>query len=196
LWGVSAGYLKFDLENSETPGDNKGEKRRGEEAIMVDSIEFAKYIISRTKELNKTTRPHIRMGETKLQKLLYICDGIMLSTGINFISENARAWNYGPVYPRVHRWLEKEPDSFVNLKACSPDALQLIEGIDAQPMVDKVVSTFGSRTAEELSAWTHRPGGPWELALARGKGIMNAPISKDDMQDFFSRILNGGNSER
>jgi uncharacterized phage-associated protein len=161
---------------------------------MVDSIEFAKYIISRTCEINKTITPAIQMGETKLQKLLYICDGIILSTGINFIQENARAWNYGPVYPRVHRWLEKQPDSFSNIKECSPDALRLIKEIEAEPLVDKVVSTFGNMTAEQLSAWTHRPGGPWECALVRGKGIMNAPISKDDMRDYFSRILNAGKS--
>jgi uncharacterized phage-associated protein len=57
---------------------------------------------------------------------------------------------------------------------------------------NKVISTFGSRTAEQLSAWTHRPGGPWELALVRGKGVMNSPVSKDDMRDYFSRILNTG----
>jgi uncharacterized phage-associated protein len=161
---------------------------------MVDSIEFAKYIISRTKEFNKKAESPIKIGETKLQKLLYICDGIMLSLGIEFIGERARAWNYGPVYPRVHRWLEKEPDSFLNSKGCSPDALRQIQEIDAEPMVDKVISTFGIRTAEQLSAWTHQPGGPWELALARGKGIMNAPISKDDMKVYFSRILNGEKS--
>jgi uncharacterized phage-associated protein len=158
---------------------------------MVDSIEFAKYIILRTKELNKTVNPAIQIGETKLHKLLYICDGLMLSVGINFIQENARAWNYGPVYPRVHKWLAKQPDSFVNLKECSPDTLRLLDEIDAEPLVDKVVLTFGHRTAEQLSAWTHKPGGPWELALARGKGIMNAPISKDEMRNYFCGILNG-----
>jgi uncharacterized phage-associated protein len=161
---------------------------------MIDSIEFAKYIILRTGEINKTESPAIRLGETKLQKLIYICDGIMLSAGINVIQENARAWNYGPVYPRVHRWLAKEPDSFVNIKACSPDALQLVEEMEARPLVDKVVLAFGNMTAEHLSAWTHRPGGPWERALARGKGIMNAPISKDDMRDYFSGIINAGKS--
>jgi uncharacterized phage-associated protein len=161
---------------------------------MVDSIEFAKYIISRARELNKTTASAIQMGETKLHKLLYICDGLMLSAGINFIQENARAWNYGPVYPRVHRWLEKEPDSLVSTTGCSAGTARLLDEIDAEPLVDKVLVTFGNKTAEQLSAWTHRPGGPWELALARGKGIMNAPISKDDMRDYFSRMLNGGKS--
>jgi uncharacterized phage-associated protein len=158
---------------------------------MVDSIEFAKYIIYRTNELNKMTNPVIKIGETKLHKLLYICDGLMLSAGINLIRENARAWNYGPVYPRVHKWLAKQPDSFVNPKECSSDTLRLLDEIDGAPLVDKVVSTFGLRTAEQLSAWTHRPGGPWELALARGKGIMNVPISKDEMRDYFCGILNG-----
>jgi uncharacterized phage-associated protein len=72
--------------------------------------------------------------------------------------------------------------------------MRLLEEIDAEPLVDKVISTFGNKTAEQLSAWTHRPGGPWELALARGKGIMNSPISKDDMRNYFSRVLNGGKS--
>jgi uncharacterized phage-associated protein len=99
----------------------------------------------------------------------------MLSAGINFIEENAWAWNYGPVYLRVHRWLEKEPDSLTGATKCSPDTVRLLEEIVAESLVDKVLGTFGSKTAEQLSAWTHRPGGPWELALARRKGIMNAP---------------------
>jgi uncharacterized phage-associated protein len=158
---------------------------------MVDSIEFAKYIILRVNDRKKNGAP-IQIGETKLHKLLYICDGIMLSDGINFINENARAWNYGPVYPRVHRWLEKEPDSFTNIKKCSQDALQRLNEIDAELLVDQVLLTFGEKTAEQLSAWTHRPGGPWEFALTRGKGRMNSPISKDDMRDYFSRMLRGG----
>jgi uncharacterized phage-associated protein len=161
---------------------------------MVDSIEFAQYIIWRTNEINKIASSPIQLRETKLQKLLYICDGIMLASDINCIKENARAWNYGPVYPRVHRWLEKHPDSFVTLKECSPDVLQLVNEIEAQPLVDQVILTFGRNTAEQLSAWTHRPGGPWELALAHGKGVMNSPIRKDDMRDYFSRVLNGENS--
>jgi uncharacterized phage-associated protein len=82
---------------------------------MIDSIECAKYIIIRAQNHNLT----ISLGETKLHKLLYICDGFILAAGINFIRENARAWNYGPVYPRVHGWIAKNSDVFKVPKSCS-----------------------------------------------------------------------------
>jgi uncharacterized phage-associated protein len=154
---------------------------------MIDSIEFAKYIIIRTQNHN----PTVPLGETKLHKLLYICNGFILAAGINFIRENARAWNYGPVYPRVHTWITRNPDVFNVPKPCSQEALQEIEAMEAEPLVDRVISVYGVKTTQWLSAWSHRPGSPWELALKHSMGLMNSPINKKDMRDYFKGLLDG-----
>jgi uncharacterized phage-associated protein len=155
----------------------------------VDSVDFAKYIILRVQEAGKSLDKPLDIGETKLQKLLYICDGFILAAGINFIGEVAKAWNYGPVYPRVHKWLSKDTDAFAVPRECPPPVLEKIKSINAKPLVDKVISVYGPKSAGELSAWSHRPGSPWEKALERGKGIMNSPIDKGDMKRYFQGFL-------
>lgn len=162
---------------------------RGVPEGAIDSVEFAKYIILRFHKANDARETPTELGETKLQKLLYICDGFILAAGINLIGEIARAWNYGPVYPRVHKWISRTPDAFTRPQDCAPAILQRMEEINAEALVDKVILVYGARTAGELSAWSHSPGSPWEKALERGKGIMNSPIEKADMKRYFKSLL-------
>ena len=58
---------------------------------MVSSVDFAKYLLLCVRKLNATLKPPIEMNETKLHKLMYICDGILLSSNMNIINENVRA---------------------------------------------------------------------------------------------------------
>jgi uncharacterized phage-associated protein len=163
------------------------------EGMMIDSIEFAKFIIIRTQKLNKRDSAPIALSETKLHKLLYICDGLMLAAGINCIHEIAKAWNYGPVYPKVHNWLAKNPSAFSLPQPCKAGTIEAITEVNAQPLVDKALNNFGLWTAADLSAWSHRPGSPWERAIERGWGVMNSLIKKEDMRDYFRSILDGDN---
>ena len=127
--------------------------------------------------------------ETKLQKLLYICDGYLCACGVNCIGENARAWNYGPVYPKVHRWLSRYSGIDDMRETCPDDTLKKLENIEAGPLVDRVVETYGPLSAQSLSLWTHKPGGPWEKALEKGRGVMNSVIDKNDIRDYFKRLI-------
>jgi uncharacterized phage-associated protein len=156
---------------------------------MVESVEFAKYIISRIKARNETGKPPIELGGTKLQKLIYICDGCLLALGENFIRENARAWKCGPVYPKVNKWLSNNPGIEDIGEPCSPETLSQIEGIEAAALIDKIIEDYGSRTAQALSAWTHEEGSPWKEALEKGQGKMNSPIDKNAMRDYFAHTL-------
>jgi uncharacterized phage-associated protein len=167
----------------------KGMDMQGASEGAIDSVEFAKYIISRFREVNDTRKTPIELGETKLQKLLYICDGFILAASINLIGEVAKAWNYGPVYPRVHKWISRTSDAFTNPQNCAPATLQRIKEINAEALVDKVIRVYGAKTAGDLSAWSHSPGSPWEKALERGKGVMNSPIEKTDMKRYFKGLL-------
>jgi uncharacterized phage-associated protein len=156
---------------------------------MVDSIDFAKYLINRTREINAGRENQITLSETKLQKLVYICDGFMLAYGVDFIKENARAWNYGPVYPRIRGWASRNKDLFDRRDGCGPETLRAVGEIQAEPLVDSVINTYGVETAQTLSLWTHEPGGPWEKALKRSKGVMNSVIDKNDIRDYFKRLI-------
>jgi len=154
---------------------------------LVDSIEFAKHIINRTRARNNQRDNPITLGETKLHKILYICDGLLLAANINLIDENPKAWNYGPVYPRVSNWLKKKPDAFekshVDISEDSPEIKEVT------PLIDAVIDRFGLWSANELSNWSHRPGSPWEKALEKGKGLMNSVIDKNDMKKYFKEVF-------
>jgi uncharacterized phage-associated protein len=150
---------------------------------MLESTELAKFIILRASEKD------VSLGETKLHKLLYICDGLLLAFGFNLVKDDAKAWNYGPVYPKVHNWLKKNPDAFTERQKCKPKASQKLQEINAQSLVDFVLKHYGTWTASALSLWSHKPGGPWESALARNGGIMNCPIDKTDMGDYFKQFI-------
>jgi len=157
---------------------------------MVDSVEFGKFIVSRAAGLGGGAAP-IKLNETKLHKLIYICDGFMLAGGVNLIKETAKAWNYGPVYPKVHKWLKKDEVALSSPCQCDKSAAQEISAASAESLVDRVLGSFGGWTASQLTAWSHRPGSPWERALERSRGVMNSPISKSDMRDYFKGLIGG-----
>ena len=155
---------------------------------MVSSVDFAKYLLLCVQKLNTTFKPPIEMNETKLHKLMYICDGILLSSDVNIIDENVRAWNYGPVYPKVHSWVAKYKPFEANHEIAPPQAvIDYLESVQAKEVVLSVVKRMRKYTAGELSNWSHRPDSPWEKALERSNGIMNAVINKKDMGEYFSR---------
>jgi uncharacterized phage-associated protein len=150
---------------------------------MIESTELAKYIISLAKDQD------IDLGETKLHKLIYICAGYALALGVDLVKEKARAWNYGPVYPNVRKWLEKNPNAFQQPQMCSSKTLETIKEVNAEGLINRVVSSYGKWTASALSLWSHKPNSPWELAIADGGGLMNSPISKTDMEAYFKTLL-------
>lgn len=153
---------------------------------MIDSREFAKYIIY------KAGNNHSDINMTKLQKLLYICDGVMLSQGYNAIDENPKAWDYGPVYPKVYRWYKKRVGKPVERKEIAQSALEEIEENHFDTAIDKVFGTFGTWTANQLSAWTHKPNSPWSNAVENNGGEMYGTISKNDMRMYFSGMVKNG----
>lgn len=148
---------------------------------MVKSVDFAKYILQKANEKN------IKLNLTQLQKILYICDGTLLAFGKNIINEHARAWNYGPVYPKVYKWYSKNME---NPDTNLPDNVVIFIKDKAENIVTQAVDKFGTWTAAQLSAWTHKESSPWAIALNRNNGKMNSIIEKDDMRLYFAGLLN------
>lgn len=119
------------------------------------------------------TQKGFTWNNTKIQKLLYCCYGCVLA-GYNerLCDEYPRAWQYGPVFPRVFNHIEKKKT--FPLKADGIETSQEIK-----TFIGKVIDVFGKYNAATLSDWSHNPGSPWDIVI----NIMNAPNSfiPDDM---------------
>ena len=153
-------------------------------SYMIESVDFAKYILLKAKER--------KLGEiniTKLQKLLYICDGSLLAFNCNAINENARAWNYGPVYPKVYKWFSKNQNYIPSETDISSSALAEINANKYNVIVDTTLNVFGNWTAAKLSFWSHQPNSPWTKTIEENNGKFNSKIKKSDMGDYFRGII-------
>ena len=151
---------------------------------MIESVDFAKYILLKAKERN--------LGEinvTKLQKLLYICDGTLLAFDCNAINENARAWYYGPVYPKVYKWFSKNPNYTPTIDDIPVSTINEINGGNYDAAINATFTAFGSWNATTLSGWSHQPNSPWSKAIEINNGKMNCIIRKSDMAEYFKGIV-------
>lgn len=149
---------------------------------MLSSIDFAKLVLSEAKAKSKD------LNLTQLQKITYICDGVLLARfDLNLIDENCRAWDYGPVYPKIYKWYSKKKSGGIDL-SLSRSAESFIKGNpDVKEVVDAVLDKFGGMSARTLSSWSHQKGSPWDIA--RNTTGMYSQISKDVMKLFFKSVL-------
>lgn len=147
---------------------------------MVDSRDFAKYIVSTAQGMG------ISLNLTQLQKITYICDGVLLACGYNIIGENCQAWDYGPVYPKVYKWYSKNMGKPV--PAIKQEALSEICETPAPSVVKNALEKFSVWSSVQLSEWSHQKGSPWDIA--RTNGGMYSKIEKSDMRNYFRGIGN------
>lgn len=122
-------------------------------------------------------------NNTKIQKLLYCCYGsVLASRNERLCDEYPRAWQYGPVYPRVFNFISKGKGSLEDYCpnfSCDDDLKNFLS---------KVIDVFGKYSAVALSNWTHKPGSPWDTVVncidGEGKG-MNNFIPDDLITQYF-----------
>lgn len=120
----------------------------------------------------------IHYNNTKLQKLLYCCYGCCLvAFDARICDEYPKAWQYGPVFPRVFRYMNKGKDIL------SPD-LTLNAPEFVQVLLRDVVLTFGQYTAGALSNWTHEDGSPWAFVVKEMEEP-NGTIPDDKIRQYF-----------
>ena len=126
----------------------------------------------------------LRYNNTKIQKLLYCCYGCTLvALSDRLCDEYPRAWQFGPVFPRVFKYIKDGKslaDDSIALVGASDESLQLIE---------KVVRDFGIYTAQSLSAWTHRPGSPWDKVINEMGEPIGSFIPDDMIADYFRKNI-------
>ncbi|MCL2519921.1 MAG: DUF4065 domain-containing protein [Spirochaetaceae bacterium] len=145
----------------------------------VDSIDFAIYLNQKARELGK--EPNV----TKIQKWLYICYGLYFAAyNEQLLTERPKAWDYGPVFPRVHKKQLKNKGSLNNVK------LSMLEEElkKYNDVIEGTLRVFGDWTASELVNWTHEKGTAWDKTynLLEAK---YAPMDNYDIMLDFKKVL-------
>lgn len=153
------------------------------DTYRYNSVSVAFYIVAWANQ-NKVT-----INLTKTQKLLYIAYGANLIVGGNRLcDEHPQAWPYGPVFPATRLKLLK-----ADLAAVTMQSAELGELRDDKYLAELtafVFEGFGSKTAGQLTAWSHRPGSPWEEATHMPGFKWGNEIPDAFIYDYFSRIIN------
>lgn len=117
---------------------------------------------------------------TKLQKLMYCCDGVALATyGKPLSKERPEAWRYGPVFPKVLRYIQAN-----GLDSVTGDLLEKEAPEEIKNLITGTIVYFGKFSASQLSAWSHKIGSPWDRA-SNGGTKLKTPIDDDSIRCYF-----------
>ncbi len=128
-------------------------------------------------------------NNTKIQKLLYCCYGCFLAAfDVRLCDEYPRAWQYGPVFPKVFNHIHKQRTFPLSQTPSLADMTT-----EHREFLESVIDNFGEYQASALSRWTHKEGSPWsqvvygiEGGLAQG---LNSFIPDDIIEDYFSKNI-------
>lgn len=117
----------------------------------------------------------------QLLKLVYISHGWMLGLyGRPLINSSVEAWQYGPVVPSVYKAYRRfGGGTITEFPSTEPSGFSPSE----RSVMQQVCEGYGKYTGIQLSALTHRPGTPWEVARRRGGTV----IPDDVIEDFYRR---------
>jgi uncharacterized phage-associated protein len=130
------------------------------------------------------------MSPMKIQKLLFYLNGWHLAVhGQPAIDTPFEPWDYGPVVPTVYRELRDygrgNVTSYIkdmDWKGTGAKAYVISDDCkDFQEILDLTWEKYIGFNALQLSAMTHQPGSPWDLARKAG---LNA-IPDDVTRDYF-----------
>ncbi|HHA2497714.1 TPA: Panacea domain-containing protein [Stenotrophomonas maltophilia] len=143
--------------------------------MSAPATAVAQYILTRCAEKGDGD-----VTPMQLIKLVYIAHAWALGlTGKALLDEQVEAWQYGPVIPSLYHAIKHFRSLPVkNLSAPLADFTPAERSI-----MNQVVDIYGKFTGIQLSAMTHQPGTPWEMAWTRaGK---NAAIPNDLIETFY-----------
>lgn len=146
---------------------------------MYNSVLLAEYLISLANSQG------VLLNMTKVQKLLYIMYGSLLSKKGRLISdESPKAWPFGPVFPKVHKRVDLKKVKPLN--HCDFDIIKDDEEIT--DVIYSVIEKFSKFSATQLSDWSHIEDSPWDLTTKEKGFKWNSPISTDLIVDYFSKF--------
>lgn len=120
-------------------------------------------------------------NNTKIQKLLYCCYGCFLAKyNERLVDEHPRAWQYGPVFPRVFSFIQKKKDLMERTPITDLPNEQ-------ENFLKNIINVFGKYNAVPLSEWSHEKGSPWDQVVSEHG--LNQFIPDDIIQKYFKENI-------
>ncbi|SDE82674.1 Panacea domain-containing protein, partial [Riemerella columbipharyngis] len=127
----------------------------------------------------------IVLNITKVQKLLYLAYGAYLAEyDKSFITEQPKAWPYGPVFPRTRKHVNF--DNVLSLDNPKFDKIKKNEEITL--LFNKIIDNYSNFTASQLSEWSHEKDGPWDKTVKNSNGNWNVPIDDELIKKYFLNL--------
>ena len=127
----------------------------------------------------------------QLQKLVYIAHGYCLAL-LNepLIYNDVKAWQYGPVYPKLYKKLSK----FGAGKVCGRIHHEKGESpsTEQKEIIDAVWKVYGRMTGGKLSALTHQPGSPWSQTWSSAPHTTIAP---EFIKSHYQQVIKADGAE-
>lgn len=158
------------------------------DTYRYDSVEVAFYIVA------WANAHKVSINLTKTQKLLYIAYGANLILGDDRLcGEHPQAWPYGPVFPTTRKRLLKADLFKVTMD--SPELGGLKDDTYLESLINFVFQGFGSKTAGQLTVWSHAPNSPWDETTHMYGFKWGMEIPDAYIYDYFSSIIKVGNPE-
>lgn len=158
--------------------------------IPYTSLQIANWFIK------KSLDSEFELHSNKLHKLVYLsqCWHLSLSNGFYLISEDAQAWNYGPVFPDLYYNTLKYGSGVIKdyIKTIDPNK-KFIDDEDEQTikLLESIWETYRLTDIVELVSFTNMPGTPWynKWESMQLEGLEKSAISKYDIMEFFNLII-------
>lgn len=124
------------------------------------------------------------INNTKIQKLLYCCYGSVLAVNNERLcDEYPRAWNYGPVFPKVYKFISKK-----NIENLGCNEIPSFPE-DLKNILDVTINFFGKFSANQLSEWSHEVGSPWHSVIELQGEKFGAFIPDESIKEYFKHYV-------
>jgi uncharacterized phage-associated protein len=128
---------------------------------------------------------------TKIQKLTYIVYGTYLAVnGKRLVDEHPGAWPFGPVFPKTRKKLSNVDLNSIRFSDRELEEIKKDKSVES--VMDAVFKTFGHRSANVLSAWSHKEGSPWERTRSSDGFRWDDTIEDEYIKSYFEKILKIG----
>ncbi len=128
-----------------------------------------------------------QLTNMQLQKLVFIAQGYtlaILDEPLHF--HDTRAWQWGPVIPKLYKSLQKYGSSFVTEPLETKDEQQIPSSSEKAKIIKAVWENYGHYTGGQLSNLTHKANTPWSKTWEKEKF---SQIDNDVIAHYYRALI-------
>jgi uncharacterized phage-associated protein len=136
--------------------------------------------------VDKAIKEKSYLTHMKLQKLIYIANGIHLALhGKPLIIEPIETWDYGPVIQSVYRNYKMFGSSIISVNAFNSEHSEVKLDDAARKSIDDAWAVGKGVDGIQLSNWTHKGDSPWTIAKDKKLSV----IPNEEMESYFKNFI-------